>query len=158
MKAAIDTSSLISLVRYYLPFDKQAVLFDLFQKKIQNKEIILLDRVVDECRNTSKGIVFTSLPFLTDKDFLKKYHPFINTEALLPPSPTKFFNQLDNTFINGEFLFNYGRDDSIKGFQRFDKKIKFLSKLLKLTYNIGMILFWLNLALTAYILIAIPIN
>lgn len=101
MKAAVDTSSLISLARYYLPFDKQAILFDLFQKKIQNKEIVLLDKVFDECTNTSKGIVLTSLPFLTDKEFLKKYHPIINTEALLPPSPTKFFNQLDNTFING---------------------------------------------------------
>jgi hypothetical protein len=101
MIVVIDTNSLISLVRYYLPFDPKSILFNLIQKKIENREIILLDKVINECKNTSKGVVLTSLPFLSEKQFLKDHHPIINTETLLAPSPAKFLNQLDNTFING---------------------------------------------------------
>ncbi|HMK03016.1 MAG TPA: DUF4411 family protein [Ferruginibacter sp.] len=100
-KAVIDTSSLLSLVRYYLPFDLHSKLFDLIKKKIADKEIILLDKVIDECKNTSKGIVMDSLSFLTDKAFIKDHHPFFNTESMIAPAPAKFLNQLDNTFVNG---------------------------------------------------------
>lgn len=61
MTAVIDTSSLISLVRYYLPFDRQNILYDLFQKKIESNQIIVLDKVFDECRYTSQGIVVKKL-------------------------------------------------------------------------------------------------
>ncbi len=37
MKVIIDTSSLLALVRYYLPFDDDNVLFDLIKEKILAK-------------------------------------------------------------------------------------------------------------------------
>jgi hypothetical protein len=40
MKVVIDTSSLIALVRYYLPFDKDDTLKIFFKKKVETKEII----------------------------------------------------------------------------------------------------------------------
>lgn len=93
MIAAIDTSSLLSLVRYYLPFDKNNILFDLIKSKIENGEIIVLDKVFEESSYTSKGIVVETLEYLK----LKKNQ--INTIDILPSQ--KFFNQLENNFING---------------------------------------------------------
>ncbi|WP_136465237.1 DUF4411 family protein [Flagellimonas onchidii] len=93
MIVAIDTSSLLSLVRYYLPFDTNNVLFNLIKLKIENKEIIILDKVFDECSYTAKGIVIDKLEYLK----LKKNQ--VNTTDLLPSS--KFFRLVENNFING---------------------------------------------------------
>lgn len=93
MIVVIDTSSLLSLVRYYLPFDKQNILYNFIQEKIESNEIIILDRVYDECKFTSKGIVVKKLECIKDKKNQVK------TTDLLPSQ--KFFNQLENQFING---------------------------------------------------------
>ncbi len=93
MIVVIDTSSLLSLVRYYLPFDKQNILYDFIQEKIKSNEIIILDKVYDECKFTSKGIVVEKLEYIKDKKNQVK------TTDLLPSQ--KFFNQLENQFING---------------------------------------------------------
>lgn len=93
MIIAIDTSSLLSLVRYYLPFDKKAILFDFIKRKIESKEIIILDKVFEECKYTSKGIIIETLEYLKDK---KNQHKTID---ILPTQ--KFFNQVENQFING---------------------------------------------------------
>lgn len=92
MKVVIDTSSLLSLVRYYLPFDKQNILFNFFKSKIEIKEFIILDKVFEESKYTSKGVVVEKL------DYLSKKKNLIKTDKLLPTK--KFFNQLDNQFIN----------------------------------------------------------
>jgi len=93
MRVVIDTSSLLSLVRYYLPFDKNEILYNLIESKIKSGEIIILDKVYEECKYTSKGLVLKSINYLNDKKIRVK------TEELLPT--TKFFNQLENQFING---------------------------------------------------------
>lgn len=64
MKVAIDTSSLLALVRYYLPFEKDDSLKDFFRGKIDKKEIIILDKVALESKRTAKGIVVEQLEFL----------------------------------------------------------------------------------------------
>jgi len=92
MTPVIDTSSLISLVRYYLPFDTKNILYDLFQKKIESKQIIVLDKVFEECKFTSKGAVLKSLEYLATKSNQTK------TSSLFPTQ--KYFNQLENQFIN----------------------------------------------------------
>ena len=66
MKVVIDTSSLISLVRYYLPFDNDNKLFDFFKKQIEDYEILIIDEVLKECKYTSKKIVVNKLPYLID--------------------------------------------------------------------------------------------
>ena len=101
MKVVIDTSSLLSLVRYYLPFDKNTVLFEVIKSKIANGEILVIDKIIDECEYTSKGIVLTTLAFLTDKAFNKTNKLPLNTEFILPPTPAKFYRQVDNQFVNG---------------------------------------------------------
>lgn len=101
MKVVIDTSSLLSLVRYYLPFDKKAILFEEFKTKISSGEILVIDKIIDECEYTSKGIVLSVLSFLTDKTFNKTHKLPLNTEFILPPAPVKFYRQVDNQFVNG---------------------------------------------------------
>jgi len=101
MKVVIDTNSLLSLVRYYLPFDKNLVLFNFIKGRITAGEIVIIDKILEECEYTSKGIVLKSLTYLADKSFLKANKLPINTEYILPPSPAKFYRQVDNQFING---------------------------------------------------------
>lgn len=92
MIVVIDTSSLLSLVRYYLPFDKNKTLYNFIKSKIESKEILILDKVYEECEYTSKRIVVKTLPYLSSKKNQ------INTIDLLPNQ--KFFNRLENEFIN----------------------------------------------------------
>lgn len=100
MTVIIDTNSLLSLVRYYLPFDKNSVLFDFIKTKIQRGEIIIIDKVLEECKYNSKGIVIKRLDYLSDKSFLKKYKIPYKTGTLIAPSPAKFLRQIDNQFVN----------------------------------------------------------
>ncbi|NCT09355.1 MAG: DUF4411 family protein [Flavobacteriia bacterium] len=100
MKVVIDTNSLLSLVRYYLPFDKKGVLFNFFKTKIEKGEIIIIDKVFQECTYNSKGIVITTLNYLSDKTFLKSSKVPVKTDSLLAPSPAKFLRQVENQFVN----------------------------------------------------------
>lgn len=101
MKVVIDTNSLLSLVRYYLPFDKNSVLFNFIEGSIATGDIIIIDKILEECEYTSKGVVLKTLVYLTDKSFLKASKLPINTEYIPPTSPAKFYRQVDNQFING---------------------------------------------------------
>jgi hypothetical protein len=100
MKVAIDTNSLLSLVRYYLPFDKNNALFNFIKEKIKQGEIIIIDKVHDECSYNAKGLVIEKLSYLKDKAFLKKFKQPHKTDLLLAPSPAKFLRQFDNQFVN----------------------------------------------------------
>jgi len=93
MIVLIDTSSLLSLVRYYLPFDKDHTLYNFIKDKIESKKILVLDKVYEECVYTAKGIVLEKL------EYLKSKKNIIKTAEILPTQ--KFFNQLENQFING---------------------------------------------------------
>lgn len=93
MKAVIDTSSLISLVRYYLPFDKDGKLKSFLERQILSKSILVLDRVVEECEYQGKGQVMNALPYLKTT----KFKTDTSTEIASP----KFHRLIDNNFING---------------------------------------------------------
>lgn len=93
MIVVIDTSSLLSLVRYYLPFDNQGRLFGYFKHKISANEIIILDKVYEESKNVAQGIIVNKLNFLKDKNLIVK------TDGLLPDQ--KYFNRLENEFCYG---------------------------------------------------------
>jgi hypothetical protein len=100
MKVVIDTNSLLSLVRYYLPFDKKGILFQFFKNKIAIGDIIIIDKVLQECTYNSKGIVLTTLDYLNDKAFLKTAKVPYKTDSILAPSPAKFLRQVENQFVN----------------------------------------------------------
>lgn len=99
MIIVIDTSSLLSLVRYYLPFDKKKILFEIIKTKIANGEILVIDKIIEECEYTSKGIVLETLAYLKDKTFKKAHKLPLNTEFILPPAPAKFYRMVDNNFV-----------------------------------------------------------
>lgn len=100
MKVVIDTNSLLSLVRYYLPFDKKGVLFKFIKAKIEKGEIIIIDKVLQECIYNSKGIVISVLDYLNDKGFLKFAKVPFKTDSLLVPNTKHFFHQLSSVFVN----------------------------------------------------------
>lgn len=68
MKVIIDTCSLLSLVRYYLPFDKQNNLLNFIRSKIEASELIIIDAVYKECKIIAKGIILDTLFYLKDKN------------------------------------------------------------------------------------------
>ncbi|EIM77115.1 hypothetical protein A3SI_07459 [Nitritalea halalkaliphila LW7] len=105
MKAIIDTSSLLSLVRYYLPFDNHGVLFNLIKSKIESGEIVILDAVLQECKFVSKKLVVNKLTYLVDKEFQKSFQLPVKTEELIPLAPKKFLGMLQNQFISNHFQF-----------------------------------------------------
>ncbi len=92
MKFLIDTSSLMAMVRYYIPFEKSDALKKLIKNKIQTGDIVLLDKVAEEASLVSKKIIVKTLVFISDKKLQTK------TNDLLPYP--KFFNMLDNEFAN----------------------------------------------------------
>ncbi|MDO8966357.1 MAG: DUF4411 family protein [Algoriphagus sp.] len=103
MRVLIDTSSLLSLVRNYLPLDKSGFLFEEIRNKISTGEFILLDAVYEEIKYQSKGIILKKLDYLSDKGFLKEYKIIVKTDELLPLAPGKFMNMLGNQFaIQGQ--------------------------------------------------------
>ncbi|HBG40897.1 MAG TPA: DUF4411 domain-containing protein [Porphyromonadaceae bacterium] len=99
MKVVIDTNSLLSLVRYYLPFDKSCLLFNFFKDKIEEGEFIIIDKVYEQCKYVAKGLVIAKLHFLSDKDFLKSENVPYKTDSIIAPSPAKFLNMVDNQFV-----------------------------------------------------------
>lgn len=100
MKVVIDTNSLLSLVRYYLPFDKKGVLFKFIKSKIENGDIIIIDKVLEECTYSSKGLVIEKLGYLAEKAFLKAAKVPYKTDSLLVPNTKQFFHQLNSVFVN----------------------------------------------------------
>ena len=100
MIVAIDSNSLISLVRYYLPFDIDNLIFDFLKQKIEEGVIVIIDKVLTECTYNSKGIVLKKLDFLNNKPFLKKSKTPYKTQDLIAPAPSKFLRQVENQFVN----------------------------------------------------------
>lgn len=96
MKAVIDTSSLVSLVRYYLPFDKEGKLKAFIEERIEAKTLIVLEQVVAECKLQGKRQVVKALPFV-DK-------PKNITAVTDVPVNQKLFKMIDNNFINGSVV------------------------------------------------------
>ncbi|WP_192349742.1 DUF4411 family protein [Algoriphagus sp. Y33] len=103
MIVVIDTSSLLSLVRYYLPFDKKGVLFEVIKSKVSSGEIILLDAVYEESKFVGQKIILQKLDFLTDKGFLKENKVITKTDELIPLAPTRFLNMVKNQFVANPF-------------------------------------------------------
>ena len=100
MKAVFDTSSLLSLVKYYLPFDDNLTLLGQIEEHLVSGDMIIIDEVLNECKSMAQGIVISKLSFLGEPTFLKKHKIVKHTESLVPPSQKKFSNMLNNQFVN----------------------------------------------------------
>lgn len=111
MKVVIDTNSLLSLVRYYLPFDKKGVLFQFIKSKIESGDIIVIDKVLEECTYISNGLVLKKLSYLADKTFLKSAKVPYKTESILVPDTKQFFHQLNTVFVNNIVKRSQGLSD-----------------------------------------------
>lgn len=92
MTGIIDTSSLIAIARYYLSIKEECDILQFLESKFRNGELLLLKTVYNEAKKTQKGISTTLMSFLNDETL------HIKDEDLLPPSPQKFSNLIDNNF------------------------------------------------------------
>lgn len=111
MTVAIDTNSLIYLIRYYLKFDSDGKLFQLFKEKIENGQIVIINEVLEECKYTSKKIVVETFDFLLDKEWNKENKVIVKTDSIIPPSPTKFHNIVDNQMINARAKREFSQEE-----------------------------------------------
>jgi len=104
MKALFDTSSLLALIRYYMPFDDISDLKQAIQKKFENGEIILLDKVIDESKFVARGIILQELNFINTAKA-----PIVKTADMVPNK--KFYNLLENGFCNKNIVRMKGIDE-----------------------------------------------
>ena len=95
--ALLDTSSLLALVRYYLPFDNSGKIKQIIQNSYESGELIIIDKVLTESKYASQGIILKELNFINPKSRL-----IIKTTDLIPG--TKFYNNLENSFCNKDIL------------------------------------------------------
>lgn len=96
MTVVIDTSSLLSLAHYYLPFDDNDTLKDLITEKVIAREIIILDKVYDECRSVRGGTVIQQLSCVEDKSNHTK------TDSIIPLA--KFHRIIDNNLMRRSLI------------------------------------------------------
>lgn len=92
MKAVIDTSSLVSLVRYFIPFDKEGKLKTFLEENIRSGKIIVLEQVAEECKRQGKGQVIEAFPFVVKP----KYKTSV---AGIKPNKA-IYNLINHNFIN----------------------------------------------------------
>lgn len=92
MKGIIDTSSLVAISRYYLSIKDEVKLLSFIYSKFSSRELLLLSSIHEEAKYTQKGIALSKMDFLNDTDFI------VADEDMLPPSPKRFSNQVDNNF------------------------------------------------------------
>ena len=92
MATVIDTCSLVSLAKNYLPLDENGSLMNFIHEKFVTKEWVMLDAIQRESQYTSQGIVMKSMPFLKDSAYMTK------TNEMYPPSTKKLDNMLDRNF------------------------------------------------------------
>lgn len=92
MAIVIDTCSLVSLAKNYLPLDKNGSLMNFIHEKFETKEWIMLDAIQRESQYTSQGIVMKAMSFLKDSAYMTK------TNEMFPPSTRKLDNMLEHNF------------------------------------------------------------
>lgn len=92
MAIVIDTCSLVSLAKNYLPLDKNGSLMNFIHEKFETKEWIMLDAIQRESQYTSQGIVMKAMSFLKDSAYV------IKTNEMFPHSTRKLDNMLDRNF------------------------------------------------------------
>lgn len=98
MMFIFDTSSFVSLARYYLPFDSQKKIYQHVKTSVEAGRIILIDAVLEECRFVAQKIVMEKLDFLSDKAFLKTNNIPVKTKDIIPAAPARFYNMVENNF------------------------------------------------------------
>ncbi len=99
-KYLIDTSSLISLARYYAPFDEEKILYTAIHKMFIDHKCVLLESVFNEAKNVAKGIITKTYVFLKDIPREK------NISVIPPPLhikidnnwAVKLHNKIDNNW------------------------------------------------------------
>jgi len=94
MKGIIDTSSLLNITRYYLPFDKNGNFKGELERLFLGGEIVVIDKVVDEAKNISRGIVPLGLPFIFSSSNRRL---IVNTSSMLDPI---FLSRLETDYCN----------------------------------------------------------
>lgn len=107
MTYIIDTCSLLAFVRYYLPFDKDKKLFDTVKKSVGSKEIVVIDKVLEECRYVGGGIVVNNMPFICESNV-------VDTENIVALHSRCNFNLIENQFCRKTAIRNLKEESRLK--------------------------------------------
>lgn len=92
MRTLVDTSSLVSLARYYHPFDSTEILNEYLNSEIASGNIIVLDKIAEEVQYVSSSMAVKAFSCLKDNNRV------VSTKDLIPKP--QFFNMLDNSFVD----------------------------------------------------------
>lgn len=105
MKAIIDTSSLIALTQYYLPFDRSGRLTAFIQAQFESGELVVIDEVAEEGKYIKKKLISKSFKFIYDQPTL-----IVDTSEILPGAV--FYSRLENDFCNKQVVTSQGFNDA----------------------------------------------
>lgn len=100
MRYVIDTSSLLALVRYYLPFDHEGILRRYLIDELSSGNIMLTKAILGECKIVSGGGIIKNLPELSDPDFLRAAKLPVDVDAGISVPPKKLTHWLNNGFVH----------------------------------------------------------
>lgn len=115
MKYLIDTSSLLSLVRYYLPFDRENLVFARLKDCFNKESIILIESVKEQSKKVSKGLIMKKLIFLeslpvqkditliTSKDHTKIDDHWVNKQETKKLTQTEYDSQKEGMIKGADF-------------------------------------------------------
>ncbi len=106
----IDTSSLVSLARYYSPFDDRRILYNFMLSSIKKERFIILEAVLDEVNLVAGRIVVRELSFLRRNQVRNQIYParIIGNVNVEPPelhrriNETWFYRDRKNDLIDAE--------------------------------------------------------
>lgn len=109
----IDTSSLLSLARYYHPFDNNQVVSEFIQNQLSIGELVLLPSVHTECSRVSQGLVLSAYSFLTKNNIAEcvatstQHNNLANTWVVSRQKPKltdlEFDNQKESYIAGADF-------------------------------------------------------
>lgn len=112
MVVVADTSSLLTLVRHLLPFDRDGIILPTFEREVRSDGLLITDKVLVECREISSGEVVKAIGFLGDKRF-KAY----DTSTL--PMDRRLFDFVDNGFAVKAKVKKLSEDERASQRERF---------------------------------------
>ena len=101
-KYLIDTSSLLSLVRYFHPFDKDEKLYAIIKKMFDEKQCLILESVFTESKYVAEGIILKKYSFLKEIKYEKnidiispKLHEKINDNWVIKKQKNKLNSDIE---------------------------------------------------------------
>ena len=84
--------------------DVDSIIHAFIKRKLEQGEIIIIDKVLQECGYFQQGLVLKNIDYLRDESYLKNAGFIHKTDGLLAPDHRKFLEMVNNEFKNKGYI------------------------------------------------------